>query len=242
MGDFFYDGAHGITFEYGGKSMHTWGEWHLAPKSRPYVAAPPIKEEYIDVPGADGSLDYTEVLAGTVRYGMRTGSWTFIMDNGFNVDPFTFQSEILAFMHGKKVKVILDDDPEYYYIGRITLDPKLDPRDYNQISMKYNLEPYKHPINDTSGIEWKWRELFGNIIIYGKFTVRGTKVRTILNDTGSEIEATINVSNPMTLIFGGQTTSLITGDNAINLPIGANVMTFKGTGIVTVAYTRGKKL
>lgn len=242
MGDFFYNGEHGITFENGGKKIHTWSGWHLAPKSRPYVAAPPIKEEYIDVPGADGSLDYTEILAGTVRYGMRTGNWTFIMDNGFNVDPFIFQSELLAFLHGKKVKIILDDDPKYYYLGRITLDTKMDARDYNQITMKYNLEPYKYPLDSTKTVEWMWKELFDNTIIYGKFTVRSQKARTILNDTGATQTCIINVSNPMTLIFGAQTIALTTGDNEIDLPAGANYMIFKGTGIVTVDYTRGKKL
>lgn len=237
MGDFNYNGEHSINIS--GKD--TWTDWHLAPQSRPYVPAPPIKEEYVDVPGADGSLDYTEVLTGGVRYGQRTGQWTFILDNGY-VNPLQFQSDILAFLHGKKHQIILKDDPEYYYTGRLTLETKMDARDYNQVVIKFNLNPYKYPLGSTRTMEWKWNDLFGNTIYYGSFTVRSSMMRNLINSDSSNKTATLTVSNAMSVIFRGQTINLHPGDNQIVLRPGDNIMTFNGSGRVTVDYSLGRKL
>jgi len=205
------------------------------------VAAPPIKEEYVDVPGADGSLDYTEVLTGGVRYGQRTGQWVFILDNGY-VKPFEFQSDILAYLHGKNHTIILKDDPEYYYTGRLTLETKFDAKDYNQVIIKYNLNPYKYPLGSTRTMEWKWNDLFGNTIYYGSFTVRSSMMRNLINSDSSNKTATLTVSNAMSVVFRGQTINLHPGDNQIVLRPGDNIMTFNGSGRVTVDYSLGRKL
>ena len=260
MGEFNYDGSHSIRFlGTDGKWYDTWEDFHMAPKARPFVAEPPVKTNYIDVPGANGSLDYTEALTGTVMYGMRTGQWDFIVDQGYGNDDMNmvsnnalkFQAEILKFFHGKKFeKIILSDSLEYdrngnivdgyFYTGRITAKINLGVRDFTQVTLQYNLDPYKYPVGSTKTMDWKWAELFGNTIIYGKFTVNGSKARTIY--TEEAITATINVSNPMTLTFGSTTTTLNTGDNEINLAAGANLMSFDGFGLVTVDYARGKSL
>ena len=235
MGDFNYGGEHSLIIS----GKNTWDTWHMAPKTRPYVAAPPVKEEYVDVPGADGSLDYTEVLTGAPKYGMRTGTWDFIIENGWK-DPFQLQTELLQFLHGKKHQIVLVDDPEYYYTGRLTLDIRLNPKDYNTVQIKYNLDPYKNPIKSTSQTEWKWKELFGNTIYYGPFTVKKTKRRTIISETSQNI--TINVSNSMQMIMGGSTIALTAGDNTVQFPAGSTVVDFVGSGKVVMDYSVGKTL
>lgn len=71
----FYDGSRSISMG----SKNTWSDWHLIPDGMPLVEPPPIKSnkgDYVDVPGAHGSLDYTGILSG-IKYGDREGSWTF---------------------------------------------------------------------------------------------------------------------------------------------------------------------
>lgn len=235
MGDFNYEGAHSILIS--GKD--TWETWHMAPQSRPYVAAPPIKEEYVDVPGADGSLDYTEVLTGKPRYGQRTGQWTFLVDNGY-FDPFELQSELLTYLHGKKHNIVLTDAPNYYYTGRLTCDVNLGTKDYIQVTLKYNLNPYKYPLESTATKEWLWKELFGNTIYYGPFTVKKTKRRTIITDEAKDI--TVNVSNAMSVTINGSTIALTSGDNTISVAAGATIMDFVGSGRVVIDYSVGKSL
>ena len=44
---------HSITFD---NEKNTWDDWHLIPSSRPLVAPPSIKSNYVDVAGVDGGF------------------------------------------------------------------------------------------------------------------------------------------------------------------------------------------
>ena len=272
MGDFVYNGDHAITFqifeEKDGESSlksqyNTWTTWHMAPKSRPYVESPKVKEAYVDVPAADGSLDYTDVLTGKAVYANRTGSWEFIIDNGYS-EWYELYSDILLKLHGKKIdRIILDDDPKYFWRGRLSVKGNFSPKDYNMVTIEYNLEPYKIDIDIDEVRWWKWRELFSNNIVFGPFTVNGVKARNIYNETGEEVEANINVTYAMTAFpyDGTETTQyrmfgssfehnkdnyehydLKTGDNKMTLLPGDNFFFFVGAGNVMVEYDRGKIL
>lgn len=275
MGDFNYDGSHSIKFlSTNGVWFDTWEDFHMAPKARPFVAEPPVKTNYIDVPGADGSLDYTEALTDSVLFGNRTGQWDFIVDLPYTVssnvsaktgitvaNAISFQSAILKFFHGRKFdQIILTDELEYdfrntvvdgyFYTGRITAKTSLATKDYIQITLQYNLEPYKHHIASTKNLNWKWGELFGNVIKYGTFSVNtidyaeGSEIygksRTIFLDDAQNV--TISVTSPMKMLFGTTLYQLNTGDNLVPMQAGGNLCTFYGHGVVTVDYSEGKVL
>lgn len=239
MAEFNYNGEHSIDIG----DRNTWDYYHMAPKTRPFVAEPSPKTEFVDVPGADGQLDYTEALTGGVRYGNRSGTWNFIVDNGFWDFP-VLQSDILAFMHGKRKAIILADDPEYYYIGRLTVKCNFGNKDFSGIDISYNLDPYKYPLASTANKDWQWNELFSNTILYGKFNVYGTKSRNIINPNDSSVSVSITVTSAMTVEFNGETISLASGKttDALTISPGDNYMVFNGTGQVTIDYTEGGKL
>lgn len=259
MGDFVYNGEHSITFDPEGLNINTWKSWHMAPKTRPFVVAPQVKTEYIDVPGADGSLDYTEVLTGKPRYANRTGQWDFIIDNGYK-QWHELYSEILLRLHGKKMKVILDDDPNYYWIGRFTVTGNFGNKDYSSISISYNLNPYKTPLDAQKVENWKWNDLFSNYIRFGTFTVNAFKTHTITNDEGKPTKCTINTTTMMDVYRINSDDelkdilktnfdrayyhpiNLLTGDNEFDLVEGKNTLIFKGYGIVKVQYAGGSIL
>lgn len=259
MGDFVYNGEHSITFDPDGLNINTWKSWHMAPKTRPFVVAPQVKTEYIDVPGADGSLDYTEVLTGKPRYANRTGQWDFIIDNGYR-NWHELYSEILLRLHGKKMKIILDDDPNYYWEGRLSVTGNFGNKDYSSISISYNLNPYKTPLDAKKIENWKWNDLFSNYIRFGTFTVNAFKTHTITNEEGKATKCTINTTTMMDvyrinsddelkniLKTNFNTTDyhpirLLTGDNEFDLVEGKNTLIFKGYGIVKVQYAGGSIL
>ena len=58
---------YGVTL--GGK--HTYRDWGLLPKTRPTIAPPKVRTNYVDVPGLDGALDLSEALTGRVGYQTR---------------------------------------------------------------------------------------------------------------------------------------------------------------------------
>ena len=68
-------------------------------------------------------------------------------------------SEILGGLqkevHGKKVKMILDDEPEHYYRVRLELDGEKTNPVYGQIVLSGTAEPFKYDLQ-SSGEPWKW--------------------------------------------------------------------------------------
>lgn len=264
MGDFVYNGEHAILIS----GINTWERWHMAPKTRPFVVEPSVKTEYIDVPGADGSLDYTDVLTGKARYGQRTGSWDFIVDNGY-ADPFKLQSDILNTLHGKKHVIVLTDEPDYKYTGRLSAKVTLGNKDYVGVSISYNLDPFKVPIDSVANTWWKWNDLFSNTIILGPFSVFGSKCRGIVNENDSNITANIHCNTAMKVIrvddipgysitedrlyylikdnfdettYASVIDELDAGDNEYTLKPGVNTLYFIGNSSVTIDFSWGSML
>ena len=123
---------------------NTWGHWHLYPESRPLVVPPKRKTNYVSVPGMNGTLDFSEVLTGYPTYEMREGSWTFYVENGYGEwqDRYT---EIMNYLQqGKKYQVVLEDDPNYYYEGYLSVNQWQSVKDYSKIVIDYKMYPYKY--------------------------------------------------------------------------------------------------
>ncbi|MBR1703093.1 MAG: hypothetical protein IJ716_14295 [Lachnospiraceae bacterium] len=239
--DMIYDGAHGITIG----DKHTWQDFKMAPTARPWVEPPGVKTEYVDIPGAHGSLDYTEILNG-VKYTNRQGSWEFIINPEVTVNNWAaVYSQLLAYLQGKQFRIILDDDPEYYYLGRVSINKWKSDQYYSTIVLDYNVEPFKYPISSTARITWKWNELFSNVIHYGTFVVEGTKARNLINDTEAPVSVAITCTDAIVITLAdGDEVSLVAGttDNALTLAVGDNFVSFAGNAEVTVDYSTGRIL
>lgn len=245
-------GSHSITFN----GINTWDTWHMAPKSRPFVAAPQVKTEYVDVPGADGALDYTEVLTGKPRYANRTGQWDFIIDNGYQ-NWYELYSSVLTKLHGRYFdEIILEDEPNYKWQGRLSVTGQFGNKDYSAITISYNLDPYKRPLDSKNVRNWLWRDLFGNTIYYGSFTVNGYKMRNIISDNEETKTCTVNCTSAMKVykcpngeadiqpmiendFHGYSVIWLGIGDNTFTLEPGNNYLFFVGHGIAKFTYERG---
>lgn len=121
---------------------HTFRDWGLLMRSRPMVTPPTPKTKIIQVPGSDKIIDLTETLTGAVHYEPRTIKFEFV--TGAPRESWAIlQSEILTYMHGKAVKIIMDDDPNWYYTGRVTVgDFEADKR-HATLTMTAEVEPYK---------------------------------------------------------------------------------------------------
>ncbi len=230
--------AHSLTI--GGK--HTFSDWSMIPKEIPVFAPPTPKTNYIDIPGSNGSLDYTEINSSVV-YDNRQGSFEFIVLE--DAEWPEIYSEVMNFLQGKKLNCILDDDPEYYYTGRFSVNTWKSMRGYRTIVIDYTVDPFKHSIDTTRSIDWLWNELFDNIIYYGTFTVDGSKARNLINPTAYVLTPTFTCSATIFVDFGSYTYTLPAGTTTVSgiaLQPGDNTMTFRGTGNVLVDYDQGLSL
>lgn len=133
---------------------NTWDDWFLVPTERPSVNNPDYKSNYIDVPGANSSIDFTESLTNYPLYSNRTGSWTFRTIPGYYPWDVLYQ-RVSNFLHGRKLRVILEDDAYYYYVGRLKVNEFKSSEHNSEITIDYDLEPYKYVIWDTQG-DWLW--------------------------------------------------------------------------------------
>ena len=139
-------------------TKNTWDDWHLVPTSRPLVSPPPPITSYADLVGGDGSLDLTVSLTTKPTYGNRSGSWDFYVINPGQIVTAeaitalwaTRYSEIMNYLHGKSFDVILDDDPNYFYTGRLAVTSWRSEKDNSTITINYNFDPYKRGVSDHS--------------------------------------------------------------------------------------------
>ena len=52
-------------------------------------------------------------------------------------------SEIMAYLHGKRMRAVLEDDPGYYYEGRFAVNEWKSEANWSSIVIDYEVEPYK---------------------------------------------------------------------------------------------------
>lgn len=236
---------HSVTFG----DKNTYDDWHLVPSSRPLFAPPPVKTNYVDLPGTNGKLDLTDVLNGRPVYDNRTGSMEFIVLNGYGEWQNRY-SEISNYLHGKKMKAVLEDDPAWYYEGRFSVNEWRSEKDWSRIVIDYNVYPYKKEVIDS--IEpWKWdpfnfeegiiRE-FKDIVV---LDVNGGAVLDIPG-TSEMIAPLIKIEsrdgNGLDIFYGGITYHLYDGDNKnpnLILSSETSKMIIQGNGKITIIYRGG---
>lgn len=221
---------------------HT-NEWGLILQERPVVSPPVVKTSYVDVIGANGSLDLTEALSEDVKYNNREITCKFIVLDD-RKDWHEIYSTIQDAIHGQKMKIILDEDPTYYYEGRVAVDDWASSKVYSTIVIKANVEPYK--MERYSSLEaWKWDTFnfeTGIVRDYADIVVNGAHTLEI-NGTRKQVVPVFTTTGDISVEFNGNTYELPTGVSQImNIVIkeGKNTLTFKGYGSVDVEYRGGR--
>ena len=225
--------------------IDTWDDWKIVSVKRPVFFEPDLRSEYAEVPGRDGSLDMTEVLTGYPLYENRTGTLQFFLYDD-SVKALTKLNTIRNYLHGKKHKIVLSDEPEYYYIGRLMMHEShpTTEGEYAVFDLEYNLEPYKYDQASTAG-DWLWDPFnfeTGVIREYGNLAVDGSLELTVVGSRKPTV--------PKFTVAGGALTLTI-GTDEYELPIGVTVLPqivlmdeeytfeFTGTGTVSVEFRGG---
>lgn len=216
--------------------------YKMALANRHCVQPPVPKTIYQDVPGADGSLDLSTAIAGRIIYERRVITLNFGCGYPMDKWPEVF-SEILRNFHGREGKLIFDDDPMYYYAGRMTVSEYSRARTLGTFTISVNADPYKYELT-ASDEDWLWDSFSfekGVIRDYKELEVSGS---LSLNVPGTQrwVIPEITVSATMTVSYGGKDYELKQGTNKIYdivIKEGENMLMFTGTGTVTISYRGG---
>ena len=104
----------GVSFN----EIHSYRDLNLI-LSRVEVAPASPKTVYVDIPGADGSLDLSEAL-GEIKFSDRTLKFTFTMHPGGDLSESAWEAkktQVSNRLNGLACQITLDKDPGYYWQG-----------------------------------------------------------------------------------------------------------------------------
>lgn len=137
------------------RGKNTWDDWHLIPKERPLFNPPSPKYNFMDLPGSNGTVDLSDILSNKYPvYNDRTGSIEFYVMNGYD-EWYHIYSDIMNFCHGEKCKFILEDEPTYFYRGRVSVNAWKSEKDWSKIVLDYQVEPFKYELFSSTE-NWLW--------------------------------------------------------------------------------------
>ena len=185
--------------------LDTYEDFHLIPSSRPTISMPGVETKFVTIPGRDGSYDLTNFIRrGNPAYGDRSGTFEFYVENdwdeGARQEEFwmTIYPRMVNALHGKKFKMVLrEDDPDYFWEGRFTVD-KYDPGDghHSTVSISYHVGPYKWKIRSGSDMLWdnfNFEKEYDNSMQSGQVTIRNGFLR--VDVTGAGADTVLNIGN-----------------------------------------------
>lgn len=120
---------------------NTWYDWHLVPTSRPVISPPAIVTKYVEVPGYNGYLDFSDALSGNKK-GARDGSISFFVMNDYG-NWYDRYETIMNYVHGNILNVVLNDDETKFYHGRWLVNEWISSTDgtCSGITLSYHLQP-----------------------------------------------------------------------------------------------------
>ena len=104
--------------------------------------------ETVEIPGGDGVLDLTEFF-DEIKYKNRTLSFEFTTQ--VPTEQFMEQfSKVQNALHGQKMNIILTEDPDWYYIGRISVSEWKADRNIGKLTIDCDCDPYKHRMSSQA--------------------------------------------------------------------------------------------
>lgn len=211
---------------------NTWSEWRLIPSSRPLVNMPDLKTEYVDLPGRAMPLDLSEVLTGHLLYGNRTGEWTFYATNDYTAyDWVKLRNSLASYIHGKQHRIILEDEPDWYYDGRLTFEWETGDN-WSMVTIGYDLEPFKHQVTIPTAYQNIRVSDSASVTITG-YDEYSVPTFSINSNDGSGLYVGFN--DEMYHLSNGETI-----DPRIEIGPGSTRLTFYGNGTVSVNYRGGR--
>lgn len=209
----------GITFG----NLHSYYNLNLILNSKE-IGSPEAKVEAIEIPGGHGVLDFTEFF-GDVKYNNRTLTFEFstIVPQSQFMALF---SEVQNALHGKKMKIILDTDPEWFYFGRINVSEWRADKRIGLLTIECDCEPFKQSIYTTTVSK----------IVASNATI------AIANDKMPSVP-TITTNAEFLIDFGGYHDIYPAGTFTIpelELHEGTNQIYVEGNGSISFTYRKGR--
>ena len=207
-------------------TLHSYRDLKLLLLPGKEIGSPEVKKKLLDVEGADGTLDYTDFF-GEPKYSDVTHKFPFATIVPMN-EFLSHYSTVKSALHGKKMPIILDDEPDYYYVGRLYVQGFTNEKNIGHITIEAECEPYKYKLAKTTVTK----------AVNGTDNIVLTNARKrAVPEVNIETETSINITYGSGLIWD-------LGPGSYTLPElelveGDNTVTVTGTGSISFTWQEG---
>ena len=198
-------------------------DWNIV-LTKASIPLPSIKTSTVDIKGANGILDLSEVLTGDVCYSNRNIQLTFAMME--DKDYYSTMTDIANYLHGKKFTLKLTNDDEYFYSGRAVISMFEYSYGKSSLVIKMSADPFKYSVTESNA--------FVNL--------NNETKSLVLPNKRMRVAPTLVVTGSVTMTFEGKTYTLQAGEQQLLnfvLSEGNNTVSFSGTGSVKITYRQG---
>ena len=190
-------------------------------------SSPEVRTEYQEVPGRSGVLDLSEALTGEPIYKPRTFIAQFDLEEPNPIALKQKISDIRNYLHGRTYKIVDDDEPEWYYQGRISMSfIQKNHRFYEVTLSSGNVHPYK----------------FKNRSTVVPIEVLGEEQEIVLLNSRKTVIPEIACTGEITVANNDITRTLGEGVHLVPdfvLTEGENFFVISGSGTITFSYREG---
>lgn len=203
--------------------IHSFDDLNLV-LSKVNIPPAEVKTNYVDIPGGDGTVDLTEIF-GKVTYKDRECEFIFTMLPQYDFEEK--KREISNLLNGKRFKITVDKDPDYYWVGRCFVNEYASNKNLHQIVVGATVAPYKLKQELT------------------KVTIPGHTGRVVVNAWNERKTAlpTITCEAKALVLINGTAAMNVsyatTTQSSVELVEGNNEITVDSTKAVVITYQEG---
>ena len=212
---------HDVIFN---NEISAYEDWNIV-LTKIELPPPEPKTMSVEIKGADGEIDLSEVLTNDIKFKNRIIKLTFeVMDD---TQYYSITSEMAKYLHGKKMTVRLSNDEDYYYTGRTFINSWECVKRKGTIVVSVDADPYKYDVIER---------------IFNVTLNNETKTIVLINGR-KHICPILDVTGSVNLVWQDKTYTLSEGKQQVLrfvLKEGNNTVTFTGTGKVKITYRRGE--
>lgn len=193
------------------------------------LSAPEIKTNYVDIPGANGSLDLSCAVSGEPVYYDRELSASFETSEGSRAERERAIMDMLNQLHGRRLHIVLPDDPDCYLDGRASVAREYNDMAHARVTVSATCNPYRLKQAET--------------VVTAELTTQDAEI--VLHNGRMPVVPTIAVSAETLLTIGSGSYTLSAGQHtllALRLTQGEQRILARvtdGTGTLTITYREG---
>jgi hypothetical protein len=212
--------------DFGG--VHSFYDLNLIQQKVDVQPAEP-KLNLVNIPGADGTKDMSELPGGRLAYKDRKITWTFALYPGENWDAK--HRQVSNALNGKRCKITLDADPDYYFFGRLTVKKYNRDKALRQITIEATCTP------------WIWKKDL--TVVTKTLVASSTFTALFLRNEKKPVVPTIETTAAATIRWKGKEVAIPAGSFTsldIELQEGDNVLEIKTSAsscTVKITYQEG---